>query len=42
MKCQMLFFEKNKKHVVNLLSAELAQRVVKVNDNSGVFFLISQ
>ena len=31
MKCQILFSEKNTKNIVNLLSAELAQRVVKVN-----------
>ena len=30
MKCQLLFLEKNKKNV-NLSSAELEQRVVKVN-----------
>ena len=29
--CQTLFSEKNKKNI-NLLSAEFAQRVVKVND----------
>ena len=33
MKCQILFSEKNKKNVTNLLSAELAQRVVKANLN---------
>ena len=31
MKCQILFHGKNKKYIINLLSAELAQRVVKVN-----------
>ena len=31
MKCQILFSRKNKKTIINLLSAELAQRVVKVN-----------
>ena len=30
MKCQILFSGKNKKNVVNLSPAELAQRVVKV------------
>ena len=29
-KCQILFSGKNKKNVINLLSAELAQRMVKV------------
>ena len=31
MKCQILFSGKNKKNVTNLSSADLAQRVVKVN-----------
>ena len=31
MKCQILFSRKNKKNIINLLSAEFAQRVVKVN-----------
>ena len=31
MKCEILFFGKNKKNSINLLSAELAQMVVKVN-----------
>ena len=30
MKCQILFTEKNKKNIINLSSAENAQRVVKV------------
>ena len=30
MKCQMLFSGKNKKNIINLSSAELAQRAVKV------------
>ena len=30
MKCQILFSGKNKKNIVNLLSAEFAQRVVQV------------
>ena len=32
MKCQNLFSGKNKKNIINSLSAELIQRVVKVND----------
>ena len=33
MKCQILFSEKNKKNIINLLSAELTQRVVlKINN----------
>ena len=31
MKCQILFSGKNKKNIINLSSAENAQRVVKVN-----------
>ena len=31
MKCQILFSGKNQKNIINLVSAELAQRVVKVN-----------
>ena len=40
MKCQILFSGKNKKNINNLLSAELAQGVVKVNINLSyiVFF----
>ena len=34
MKCQILFSGKNKKNIINLSSAENAQRVVKVNANS--------
>ena len=34
MKCQILFSEKNKKNIVNLLSTELAQSVVQVKDVS--------
>ena len=30
MKCQILFFGKNKKNITNLSSAEFAQRVMKV------------
>ena len=31
MKCQILFSGKNRKNIINLSSAELAQRMVKVN-----------
>ena len=31
MKCLILFSGKNKKNIINLSSAEFAQRVVKVN-----------
>ena len=31
MKCQSLFSEKSKKNIINLTSAEFAQRVVKVS-----------
>ena len=37
MTCQILFSGKDKKKIINLSSAELAQRVVKVN--AGVFFV---
>ena len=33
MKCQILFSGKNKENIINLLSAELAQRVVVRFDN---------
>ena len=36
MKCQILFSGKNKKNIINLSSAENAQRVVKVKE---VYFL---
>ena len=36
MKCHILFSEKNKKNIINLSSAENAQRVVKVK---GAIFL---
>ena len=36
MKCQILFFWKNKKNIINLSSAENAQRVVKVKGGSSV------
>ena len=35
MKCQILFSGKNKKNIINLLSAENAQRVVKVKPIKG-------
>ena len=34
MKCQILFSGKNKKNIINLSSAENAQRVVKVNNGN--------
>ena len=33
MKCHILFSGKNKENIVNLLSAELAKRMVKVKTN---------
>ena len=36
MKCQILFSGKNKKNIINLSSAENAQRVVKVKIPSGM------
>ena len=39
MKCQILFSGKNKKNIINLSSAENAQRVVKVNNNCLVQYL---
>ena len=36
LKRQILFSGKNKKNLVNLLSAELAQRVVKVNSEDPI------
>ena len=36
MKCQILFSGKNKKNIINLLSAENAQRVVKVNSLDSI------
>ena len=41
MKFENLFSEKNKKKITNLLSAEFAQRVVKVKQ-SGILWLINQ
>ena len=38
MKCQILFSGKNKKNIINLSSAENAQRVVKVNDQTNQLF----
>ena len=35
MKCQILFSGKNKKNIINLSSAENAQRVVKVKWHNG-------
>ena len=40
MKCQILFSGKNKKNVINLSSAENAQRVVKVNVNMLLFYVM--
>ena len=46
MKCQIPFSGKNKKNIINLLSAELAQRVLKIYNcmimeswwkNNGIF-----
>ena len=42
MKCQILFSGKNKKNIINLSSAENAQRVVKVKHivlHAGVLVL---
>ena len=35
MKCQILFSGKNKKNIINLSSAENAQRLVKVKNNNN-------
>ena len=35
MKCLILFCRQDKKNIINLLSAELAQRMVKVNANDA-------
>ena len=40
MKCQSLFSEKDKKNVINLSSAESAQRVVKVKMISANIFRV--
>ena len=37
MKCQIPFSGKNKKNVINLSSAVLAQRVVKIKGNGYTF-----
>ena len=39
MKCQILFSGKNKKNIINLSSAENAQRVVKVKAAGFVVLL---
>ena len=39
MKCQSLFSMKNKRNVVNVLSAEFAHRDVKVNKVSQITFI---
>ena len=36
MKCQILFSGKNKKNIISLLSAELAQREVKIKECQSV------
>ena len=36
MKCQILFSGKNKKNIINLSSAENAQRVVKVKKGFNI------
>ena len=41
MKCQILFSGKNKKNIINLSSAENAQRVVKVKFYMVPFCMIS-
>ena len=41
MKCQILFSGKNKKNIINLSSAENAQRVVKVNKSNRSFSFVS-
>ena len=35
MKCQSLFSKENKKNIMNVLSAEVAHRVVKFSTNRG-------
>ena len=40
MKCQILFSGKNKKNIINLSSAENAQRVVKVKSNNVLSSII--
>ena len=43
MKCQILFSGKNKKNIINLLSVELTERVVKVKigRNSTNYILLN-
>ena len=41
MKCQILFSGKNKKNIINLPSAENAQRVVKVKVDAFVVFILN-
>ena len=36
MKCQKLFSENNKRNIINLSSAELAQKMIKVKDKAIV------
>ena len=38
MKCQILFSGKNKKNIINMSSAENAQRVVKVKKRKYAYF----
>ena len=38
MKCQSLFSGQNKKNIINLLSAELAQRECTATDSDKAFF----
>ena len=44
LKCQSLFFGKNKKNITKLPSAEFAQRVIKVKEDPGknIFVDINQ
>ena len=42
MKCQILFSGKNKKNIINLSSAENAQRVVKVNRCQNMIKMIKE
>ena len=45
MKCQILFSGKNKKNIINLSSAENAQRVVKVKvtgENKHLLFIYQE
>ena len=41
MKCQILFSGKNKKNIINLSSAENAQRVVKVKLRSKILIVLN-